>query len=1010
MRADSECPEVHDIDICGSAMNLVTLLDIDSLHALEAQMGTDFHSRAKVAELLIDALSNCKLFSNNSCNRDESGAPLRKSDADFRSALRNASHFSFSQIDAVVNSIDRHNSNRIKFADIMNFFVSAGRRVDTATNRDATSPSTRTVVQYELCDIPTAPHYVTVVPVTSRSIFLAATLRWIDVIDDAGKIVRGSKKIIPPQDPSNTIACVSYFPSLDEVVVGFNNSKIMCFGFLDGIKTRELLLSSPPVTILALDFPLNKTDANSTPCVLTACEDGSLTKVSVTGSSAMRVVHTTKVAPVRIAQLLPFVELGLVAAVSGKALILCDVFSGIPKLSPFIARGVITAAVASAKPCALVFATSLNSNSIQFFSRRQLTSTSKLEFPSEVKLNEEGSAVPASSVIDPICLLGTSPFVNAELLSVTGGGRFCSWNLSQRTANELPSPDPRHSLKLPPSAQNPQFFASLDMKGNALIGNRASLAQLHRTVLEHLATVDQSIDMPLRGTLGQRMLEVSIASYALESRHTAFPNPQHCLLSVFSHGVQVYDVVGKRLVVDLSFGASPMHVNRKGGKSKQPLRIRSACFGPGLTLLVGSESGDIFTYSIEASSLGDCDLIARDATSQQGEVSNIFFSPSLSVVGFSSYDGTLTTAVLNNDASSLSTFITATAVNRCDALDYLAEQNLLAVLDTEEQFIRIFHVVNTGTRLLQIAKLSLFQSMPKTPSLSMASPVLAKSAVGSNNSGMRSCKMRIQKFNNHNSGLFGEHSQAAASVIVSFSTIADSQEESQLLFLVLRDPEADTVEMDHSFLTNVALPQTRNSNEIVLVSSQTIQRKSLTALCSSVETGDWYVGFSDGSVSVADIRGHVAPAPVKKLVSMQLEAVSCLAEMPFVNNIAVCRTAEVPHFLLKQTSTRAGRESTSRAPETVSDAFPPSPIRKARNAASVDATLASRKVMSAKTDRSSSLLPFLPKRSGSAGAGPSPFHPSHGGSNLLDALGRQHPSKMQKNKNVLFLPPLSKKL
>lgn len=1021
--------DVEDVgDVCSAAMNLITFLDTDTLAALGSRMGSRSYSREQTVNFIVDAINNCQMVTNPYfASMSDTGEPLRKSDADFRRALRNATAFPRSQLDALVASVDKHETNKVHFDDLMTFFVAAGRRVAPADQTSPVSNSPQRVessICYDAFELPVKSSYVAVIAVPERNCFLAATLRWVDIVDEVMQALPATRRIAPPQgDPSSTIACLEFAPLVDEVIVGLNNLKVMTFNFLDGRKQREVTLGSVPVCIRCVPPPAQigrtpspqppatagpgdggmspthrgssplREPSDSTPEVTLLCgtDNGTMATISLKEHCAIRVATSRKLGATKISAIIPFFELGLVICISGKCILTCEMTTGELVRAPYVARGVITAAAKHEQTTSLVFAIASLPNSVFQFQRRNLKAA-RLENPVEITRQTP------STMVDSVVLITADAYSPENLVSITSNGVISLWNLHRRTtASLVPDQGAEVQLRLPPTAKNFSYAASLAARKGILLGGKTFLCSVTRTtqavlLVERDGDVeddmgDSSTGNPALSRHAAHFDNV-VCSIPLTSKHSAFPHPTRCIANVFPHGVQVFDLTAGKSVAELTFGSSPTAAASKRRK-KPPLRIRSATVGPGQILLLGSDSGTMHSFSLEASSLGDCDLIAPHPLCSGGEVSSIFFSSLNNTVGFCSFDGTLTTAALSEDCTRMSSIITATAVNRCDAVAYDDEHNMLVVADLQEQSVRVFTIVNTGTRLKPLCKLSLFGTMcvNTVPQAAMAaasssSPHFLKTpnhrqqqsllAGGSHN---KIVKIAIQacKAGGLTKQLFQEETNVAT-IVLTTSIQGFVEGGSTYTLLSLRHDDDDAIQ-DRSFLTNL-LKKEGNASQyhLHLDSEGTTSKTSITALSASVDE-NFLLGLSDGKVSLL----HVASKTLKSTSNVHItsgnggvvDAVSSLCAVSGLHNVAVCRGSEKPSLLFRQ-HRAGGRAADARERTPAMEGLSPNPLSPSKNP-DVTPTSSVRKARSAKPDRPSpSLLPGLQTRSGSAGTTPKP--------------------------------------
>lgn len=997
-------------DICAAAMNLVTFLDTETLRELEVKMGTSSHSKAEVVELIAASITNCRAVTNPwFFTHNDEGEPLRKSDADFRAALRNSTSFSISQLEALVESVDKHGTNRIKYSDIISFFIAAGRKVspaaggkkarkgqtpegvvaNDAVRNDENSPQiASTALQYDAIELLTAHHYVALTAVAQRNAFLAATLRWIDIVDENFQVMPATRKIVPPSDPTLTIACVDYAASLDEIIVGFHNCKIMTFDFVDGRKQREVVISGVPCSLRFVPSNSNVDNAESSDkggSLLCGTDTGSVVEITLLSSASIRIVSTNKVSlTMKISSILPLFDLGIVACIAGKQIVICDMLTGKMLKQPYVAASMITTAAIHHATSSLVFTTTGVLSSIHFFTRRMLK-LSRLENPEEITKKY----APASSAVDSFCVLAQDSYSDENMVTVTTGGVVTIWNISKRhVVSAVPQDGPEIQLRLPPAAIGLNFAASLPLastRPGILIGNKSCIVKITR--LPQQVTLVRDVENAKALSKFQTSFEVAVASFALSPKHTAFSHPQQCIVNVFPQGIQVFDVVTRESKVELSFGASPV---ASRAKAKQPLRIRSACLGPGLMLLLGSENGDIHAFSLEASTIGDCDLISTRVC--PGEVASIFFCPSLNVIGFASFDGSVTTAVLDENCEKMSNFVTATAIHRCDALDYNSEVNLLTVADLEEEIVRLFVVVDTGTRLQQVARFSLFGTccvLPKSQlsSHSLVAPVSHQSGgsalnllAGKEGKLYTAKVLLLPRRRNYLEKQLFSHEVELANVLVSVAAQGPSESSSYVVLSLMSEEDE---ELDESFLTRVhRTAKSAFPNKFSVLMEVTVDKKTVTAVCPGTND-DFALGFSDGTVSLlSPSTKEIKSAAVSRSVSLQQEAIAVLCSMPAQNNIAVCRTTEKPQFLFRR---RNGRDEIAVEPPV--PGFP-NPLSPSKFGISEDSPMSSRKARSAKPERPSpSILPRI--RAGSAGTA----QRGGGGNSILEAIARTTPGK-----------------
>lgn len=981
-------------DICSAAMDLITFLDTKALKTLERSMSDRCFTRSEVVGMIADALNNCPIVTApNSCG--DNGEVLRKSDADFRATLRNCTTFSLAQLEALADSIDKHGTNRIRFSDIMSFLVAAGRKTSPVVQRkaagDAPAQQTFTQLSYAAEEVLCPANYFTIVAVKERNCFLAATLRWVDIVDEHLQVLPVTRRIAPPPgDPSSTVACVGFSAAVDEVVLGLNNMKLMTFNFLDGRKQREVVLTGVPATLYSPPLSLGSAGNHGTlqDCsgvVLCGTEDGLVLTVSLTEQSSMRVSSSAKIAATRINSMLPFSELGLVVCVSGKCLLICDGATGELVRPPYIARGIITASMVHAPSSSLVFACTTSSTAIYYFSRRMLKGL-RLEVPACLSRNR-GNA--ANVVADSIILVAQDPYTSDQVVSVTASGCISFWNLTQKSsASAVELDGPEIQLRLPPTATRAvtTFSASLTGRQCLLFGGKNFICRVRRQQLQ-VAVVEEQETRSVKKLRSH--FELPVATLPLAHRHSAFPHPTRCFVSVFPQGVQVVDATTSTTLAELSFGASPVAAAKQG---KQALRIRSACFGPGLMILLGSENGDLHTFSLEASSIGDCDMIAAKAC--PSEISHIFFCAAQNVVGYADFDGTLQTAALSEDCSSIKSVITAAAVHRCDALHYAEEQNILGVVDLEEKYLRVFNVVSTGTRLRQLARVSLLSV--GSPMNSSWGPTLSSIPMVSQG---KSLSTRIVVLPNHSQvlskQLFSDETELAKILLTSSTQGATDSCNYSLFSLTTVDEDAK----EESFLTRVKKLGADASNVIKLRSTGSFQQKTVTAISPGLDS-EIILGFSDGSVSQLDTSTgavHGISLDAGKSVVFQQEPVSQLCLLPALHNISVSRLGEKPKMLYSLRAnvvpSLSAATSNLRAQDADTVSSPGSTTRKAR---------------SAKPERPSPLLPKLAARSGSAGCTPAP----RAQNSILEVLSQRGSSSKKTSQKWLMsshLPPIDKR-
>lgn len=1050
-------------DVCSAAMDLVTFLDTETLASLGSKMGDRIHSREETVDLVIEAINTCQMVVNpHFATISDSGEPLRKSDADFRRALRNSTAFSRSQLEALVASVDKHETNKVKFGDLMTFFVAAGRRVAAAENASPISNSPHRVesyIHYDASELMVTSSYVSVVAVPEHNSFLAATLRWVDIVDETMRVLPATRRMAPPQgDPTATIASVEYALPLDEVLVGLNNLKIMTFNYVDGRKQREVTIGSIPITLRCI--PVSLTRARSTSpshhvvvepsevqlvdrshssptsrnrssspsrgvesggidvTVLCGTDSGTMVTLSLKEHCAIRVSTSAKLAATKISSIIPFFELGFVVCVSGKCLLVCEASTGVLARPPYVASGVITAAAKHDPTTSLVFAVTSTSSSVFQFQRRNLKS-SRLENPVEIARQT------TTVSLDPIVLLTADAYCPDNMISITANGVLSLWDVQHRASASL-SPDQgaEVQLRLPPTAKNFSFAATLASRKGIIIGGKVFICAVTRST-QSLLLVEHEGDLDDEKTSAST-LETSqhvgthfdhiVCAIPMAPKHSAFAHPTHCIANVFPHGVQIFDVSTGKSVAELTFGSSPLAAAKGKNRKKPPLRIRSATLGPGQVLLLGSDSGSLHSFSLEASSLGDCDLILPHPICSGGEVTSIFYSSVNSTVGFCSFDGTLTTAALSEDCTKLSSLITATAINRCDALAHDDEHNILAVADLQEQTLRIFSIVGTGTRLKPLCKISLFGTMCMstttlaTAQHSSSSPHFMKSPLKSTSAASQShnkiVRMVVQpmKTTNLTKQLFQDEANIA-SLVLTTSIQGLTEAGSTFTLFSLRRDDDDAVTNDQSFLTN--LQKKRGDSHLLqhhlhVETDGIISKNCITALSVSIDE-NFLFGLSDGSVSML----HVASKSLRPSTShVQLvgsggpvEAVSSLCPVVGLHNVSVCRGSEKPSLLFRHQRVGGVRD---RSPAVEGLLTSPNPMSPSRNPETTP-TSSVRKTRSAKPDRPSPLLPGLKARSGSAGA-----TPKRSVNSILEVVSSSR-SSSKRRAGQLHLPPLGRR-
>ncbi|CUF25773.1 Hypothetical protein, putative [Bodo saltans] len=1042
-------------DVCSAAMNLITFLDTETLAALGSKMGSRSYSRDQTVSFIMDAINNCQLVSNPYfASVSDTGEPLRKSDADFRRALRNSTAFPRAQLDALVASVDKLETNKIHFDDLMTFFVAAGRRVAPADKTSPVSNSPQRVessVSYDALELPVKSSFVAVIAVPERNCFLAATLRWVDIVDEAMQILPATRRIAPPQgDPSSTICCLEFAALVDEVIVGFNNLKIMTFNFLDGRKQREVALGSMPVCIRYIPptsnfgrtpSPPPPEDGGRSPTqrsspqpestssdltILCGTDSGSMVAIALKEHCAIRVTTTKKLAATKISAIIPFFEIGLIVCVAGKCLLTCEMTSGELVRPPYIARGIITAAAKHEQTTSLVFAIATTPNSVFQFQRRILKAA-RLENPVEIARES------VANIADSLVLLTADAYSPDNLISITTNGVISLWNLQRRhSASLIPEQGPEVQLRLPPTAKNFAYAATLSSRKGILLGGKTFLCAVTRStqavlLVEHNGEPDDDdrndgVSGPGQPQHVAAHFENVICSIPLISKHSAFPHPTSCIANVFPHGVQIFDMSTSKVVAELSFGSSPTAAASKRRGKRPALRIRSATVGPGQVLLLGSDSGTLHSFSLEASSLGDCDLIAPHPICAGGEVSSIFFSSLHNTVGFCSFDGTLTTGSLSEDCTRMSSIITATSVNRCDALAYDDEHNLLVVADLQEQSVRVFTIVDTGTRLKPLCKLSLFGFMcvNTVPQAAMAasssSPSFIKTPVhkqqqqllgaGSHNK-ITKLVMQSRKSAGLTKQLFQEETNVA-SIVLTTSIQGFVDGGSTYTLITLRHDDDDAVQ-ERSFLTNLLKKENINPQyHLHMECEGATTKNSITALAPSMDE-NFLLGLSDGKVSLL----HVSSKTLKSTSSSQVQvgvgnriddAVSSLCPVSGLHNVAVCRGIEKPSLLFRQ-HRGGGRNTDPRERTPAVEGLSPNPLSPSKNPDTTP-TSSVRKARSAKPDIRPSpvILPGLKTRSGSAGATPK----QRSVNSILEVVSSSRSSSKCRTGQSL-LPPLRSK-
>jgi hypothetical protein len=659
--------------------------------------------------------------------------------------------------------------------------------------------------------------------------------------------------------------------------------------------------------------------------------------------------------------------------------------------------------------------------------QRRILKAARLENPIEIARES------VANIADSIVLLAADAYSPDNLVSITANGVISLWNVQRRvSASLVPDQGAEVQLRLPPTAKNFTYAASLTSRKGIILGGKTFLCSVTRTtqavlLVEHSDEPgDDDHNDSLSGP-GPRHVAAHfdnvICSIPMTSKHSAFHHPTRCIANVFPHGVQIFDMSASKVVAELTFGSSPTAATAKRRGKKPALRIRSATVGPGQVLLLGSDSGTMHSFSLEASSLGDCDLIAPHPICSGGEVSSIFFSSLHNTVGFCSFDGTLTTGSLSEDCTRMASIITATAVNRCDALAYDDEHNLLVVADLQEQSVRAFTIVDTGTRLKPLCKLSLFgfmcvSTVPQAAMIASASsPSFIKTPVhkqqqqllgaGSHNK-VTKLVMQSRTSSGLTKQLFQEETNVA-SIVLTTSIQGFVEGGSTYTLITLRHDDDDAIQ-ERSFLTNLLKKESGNAQyHLHLECEGATTKNSITAVAPSMDD-NFVLGLSDGKVSLLQVSSKT----LKSASSAQVQvgggngagdaAVSSLCPVSGLHNVAVCRGIEKPSLLFRQ-HRGGGRNADSRERPSAVEGLSPNPLSPSKNPDTTP-TSSVRKARSAKPDTrpSPSILPGLKTRSGSAGATPK----QRSVNSILEVVSTSRSSSKSRTGHSL-LPPLRSK-
>jgi hypothetical protein len=720
-------------NVCVSAMKFMSVLDPEVMTALEHSMG----SRAFRREELVPVLRRVIRDSLQRSQATAAASDVTKSAENFRQDLLRNSKFRDSEMREMIESIDTVGSDRITYSMIMEFFIEAARRAPRdGTSSDLTqragasnnssrkqlNPSAVVVdsnVDYCLDEQQYEGTRANLVFVARHDCFLSCTSRWIERMTFANELIEGAPKIaMSPSDPSGTIATVEYAEPCDLIVVGLHNSKLIAFDYSSAERRRELQLADAPTSTLTVSCKStlgldesDETDEASSAAVsriVTFCGtvNGQIfTIVETSGSTAWRLVASSRISTHPISCLAQIPGTELFVAVSGKIVAVFDSSDSTVK-HMVSARSPISAALMHVPTSSLAFSCVGHSSILFFLPRRGLLHRGSE--PLEIRRSRSGHKPTRSSAAskeDRVVRIVEDPSCTTSVVTVSEAGTLQLWNIAAQSPASLLRDGAECELHLPSSCL-PLLYAVVEPnRAVSVLGGKSAYVVLSRMVEE-----DEGVDSP-SAPGGEVRLE-NVLQVLDGGAHGAAGKKRDArsdeIVVVSPHHVRLYAAGSMSLVSSIPVTVS---VGAASGERrlKRIIRDRVTCaaLGPGRSLLLGTDQGTLLCLSLDPASLGNCNFLGRVLSPEP--IAGLFFSPTRRVAGVVGEKGNIVTAEIAPHGGAVVDPSPSTAVAECSA--WAADDELLVVAHVETSgklrpvaCLQILRIVSHGSRLLQAAR------------------------------------------------------------------------------------------------------------------------------------------------------------------------------------------------------------------------------------------------------------------------------------------------------------------
>ena len=744
---------VGEGNVCASAMKFMSVLDPDVMCTLERTMG----SRKYTQEEMVSILRNVIGESLQRTKASDLGF-VNKSAEEFRRDLLKNSKFRDLELREMIESIDTLGSERISYSMIMDFFIEAGRRApreeQMVSNASRSGPvensatTERGPVATKLSQADVAStnnsnvdycldeHRVdggsrtNLVFVQTHDCFLSCTHRNIERVTFQNEVVENVPRFITSTtDPSATIATVEYSASSDTVVVGLHNSRLMCFDFSTGCRKREIQLSDAPTSTLALLcntklLDLSDDDENGASTsggvnvgerrelIFCGTINGAIVTIAESGSAALRSVAHSKISTHPVIYLSHIPDTDLFVAVAGKIIAVFDATDSVMK-NMISAKASVSAVNLSTSTGSLVFSCVGYSSILFVLPRRGLLH--KGSEPVEIRRNRLGTSSFAAGKEDRVVRIIDDPSSSNCAVTVSEAGTVQLWNIVGQSPASLLRDGAESYLHMPSSCL-PILYAVVDRsRGSAILGGKAGYVTFGRMV-EH----DEGVDSPnapggevklenvLQALDGSRL---STFSGIRRRRHLASAGDSisdHLLL-VSPHHVRMVDHKTLSVVSSIPISATVDVKQKQNQKQKSQSardRITCASFGPGRSLLLGTDQGSLLCVSLDRATLGNWSMLKLQML--PGSVSGLFYSPTKRVVGVVGSRGEMFTAEVVPHGDSVVDIVPSAIVPSCDA--WASEDERVVVVHTTcstkrlEANVQLLQITGLGSRLLPAAR------------------------------------------------------------------------------------------------------------------------------------------------------------------------------------------------------------------------------------------------------------------------------------------------------------------